>query len=179
MEAGNAEARPPVIRGRAPMALFSLLRPGKHIAAHTGLLNTRLANSYWLPAATITWTVIPDVQLRFHGSKTIARPQFRELAPQLYTDFETTRQFFGNPYPSPIDFSQTAGVARTNVDNAVYVFQSTGQYTGMYRTYVNGVGGDPLVASMQGFFGRVSTPGTGSLALNGATNSIATRPVDR
>ncbi|UZK66465.1 TonB-dependent receptor plug domain-containing protein [Sphingomonas sp. M1-B02] len=63
----------------------------------SGLLNTRLANSYWLPAATITWTVVPDVQLRFHGSKTIARPQFRELAPQLYTDFETTRQFFGNP----------------------------------------------------------------------------------
>lgn len=63
----------------------------------SGLLNTRLHNSYWLPAATITWTVAPDVQIRYHGSKTIARPQFRELAPQLYTDFETQRQFFGNP----------------------------------------------------------------------------------
>ena len=87
-------------------------------------------------------------------------------------------QFFGNPYPSPIDFSQTAGVARTNVDNAVYVFQSTGQYTGNYRTYVNGIGGDPLVASMQGFFGRVSTPGTGSMALNNAlrVTTFATTP---
>lgn len=63
----------------------------------SGLLNTRLENAYWLPAATLTWTVIPDLQVRFHGSKTIARPQFRELAPQLYTDFETSRQFFGNP----------------------------------------------------------------------------------
>jgi tetratricopeptide (TPR) repeat protein len=32
----------PFIRGRSPMALFSLLRPGAHIFAHNGLLNTRL-----------------------------------------------------------------------------------------------------------------------------------------
>ncbi|GAO40806.1 hypothetical protein SCH01S_51_01390 [Sphingomonas changbaiensis NBRC 104936] len=32
----------PVIRGRSPMALFSLLKPGAHIFAHNGLLNTRL-----------------------------------------------------------------------------------------------------------------------------------------
>ena len=51
--AGHAEACPrvmaaltkapiPVIAGRSPMALFSLLRPGTHIAPHNGLLNTRL-----------------------------------------------------------------------------------------------------------------------------------------
>jgi hypothetical protein len=51
--AGNAERCPrtmaalerapmPRIPGRSPMALFSLLRPGAHIAAHNGLLNTRL-----------------------------------------------------------------------------------------------------------------------------------------
>lgn len=32
----------PRIKGRSPMALFSLLRPGAHIPAHNGLLNTRL-----------------------------------------------------------------------------------------------------------------------------------------
>lgn len=32
----------PRIKGRSPMALFSLLRPGAHIAPHNGLLNTRL-----------------------------------------------------------------------------------------------------------------------------------------
>lgn len=32
----------PVTRGRSPMALFSLLKPGAHIFAHNGLLNTRL-----------------------------------------------------------------------------------------------------------------------------------------
>jgi aspartyl/asparaginyl beta-hydroxylase (cupin superfamily) len=32
----------PVIHGRSPMALFSLLKPGTHIFPHNGLLNTRL-----------------------------------------------------------------------------------------------------------------------------------------
>ncbi|WP_448659900.1 TonB-dependent receptor domain-containing protein [Sphingomonas sp. CJ99] len=58
---------------------------------------TNLANSYWLPAATITWNFTDDMQLRLHGSKTIARPQFRELAPQIYVDFDSNRQYFGNP----------------------------------------------------------------------------------
>ncbi|MDF7774331.1 TonB-dependent receptor [Sphingomonas sp. AOB5] len=62
-----------------------------------GAVNTNLNNAYWLPAATLTWNFAEDMQLRVHGSKTIARPQFRELAPQLYQDFESNRQFFGNP----------------------------------------------------------------------------------
>jgi aspartyl/asparaginyl beta-hydroxylase (cupin superfamily) len=32
----------PVVRGRSPMALFSLLKPGTHIFPHNGLINTRL-----------------------------------------------------------------------------------------------------------------------------------------
>ena len=59
---------------------------------------TNIANSYWLPAATLTWQFQPDMQLRLHASKTIARPQFRELAPQIYQDFESDREFTGNPF---------------------------------------------------------------------------------
>ncbi len=59
---------------------------------------TRLKNSYWLPAVTITWNFAADMQLRGHMSKTLARPQFRELAPQLYQDFESDRLFFGNTF---------------------------------------------------------------------------------
>lgn len=58
---------------------------------------TNLENDYWLPATTLTWNFAQNMQLRLHGSKTIARPQFRELAPQLYLDFESSRQFLGNP----------------------------------------------------------------------------------
>jgi aspartyl/asparaginyl beta-hydroxylase (cupin superfamily) len=36
--------KPPIprIRGRSPMALISILRPGTHIPPHNGMLNTRL-----------------------------------------------------------------------------------------------------------------------------------------
>ncbi|MCM8558206.1 TonB-dependent receptor domain-containing protein [Sphingomicrobium sediminis] len=59
---------------------------------------TLIANDYWLPAGTITWNFADDMQVRVGASKTIARPQFRELAPQPYVDFETQRTFFGNQY---------------------------------------------------------------------------------
>ncbi|WP_269716788.1 TonB-dependent receptor domain-containing protein [Caulobacter sp. NIBR2454] len=57
-----------------------------------------LNNSYVLPAATVTWNFYEDMQLRFGASKTIGRPQFRELAPQQYTDPDSDRLFSGNPY---------------------------------------------------------------------------------
>jgi len=62
------------------------------------LAPTNIANTYWLPAATLTWQFMPDMQLRLHASKTIARPQFRELAQQIYQDFESDREFSGNPF---------------------------------------------------------------------------------
>lgn len=64
----------------------------------TGFLPTRIENSYWLPAATVTWNFAEDMQLRFAASQTVGRPQFRELAPQQYTDPESDRTFIGNPY---------------------------------------------------------------------------------
>ena len=64
----------------------------------------------------------------------------------------------GNPYPSPIDWDNVAKPA--GLDNAVYVFRSTSQYTGFYDSYVNGLGTLPggEIAAMQGFFVRVSQP---------------------
>ena len=41
--------------------------------------------------------------------------------------------------------------------SAVYVFQSTGQYTGSYRVYQSGIG-DPLIALGQGVFVRSTAP---------------------
>lgn len=57
-----------------------------------------LDESYLLPAATVTWNFKEDMQLRFGASKTIARPQFRELAPQQFLDTDKDRLFIGNPY---------------------------------------------------------------------------------
>jgi outer membrane receptor protein involved in Fe transport len=56
-----------------------------------------LNNDYWLPAGTLTWNFAEDMQFRLAASKTIARPQFRELAPQQFLDLESDRTFVGNP----------------------------------------------------------------------------------
>jgi TonB-dependent receptor len=61
------------------------------------LAGTLLDNDYWLPAATLTYQITPEMQLRFNASKTIARPQFRELIFQRYFDPDSNRIFNGNP----------------------------------------------------------------------------------
>ena len=60
--------------------------------------STGLDEQYWLPAATVTWNFAEDMQLRLAASQTIGRPQFRELAPQSYTDPDSDRTFIGNPF---------------------------------------------------------------------------------
>ena len=58
---------------------------------------TRLENDYVLPGATLTWRLPEGMQLRFNASKTISRPQFRELMFQSYFDPESNRRYRGNP----------------------------------------------------------------------------------
>lgn len=61
------------------------------------LASTNLKQSYWLPAATLTWDINDQMKFRVSGSKTIARPQFRELIFQNYYDTDSNRLFRGNP----------------------------------------------------------------------------------
>lgn len=63
-----------------------------------GSFSTEIAEDYWLPATTLTWTFAENMQLRLAASRTIARPQFRELSPQQYLDTESDRTFFGNQF---------------------------------------------------------------------------------
>ena len=73
----------------------------------------------------------------------------------------------GNPYPAPLDLGQLTAADRPNLDAAVYVVQSTGQYAGQYNTYANGQSTNTrnsLLTTAQGFFVRVSSgQTTGSL----------------
>jgi TonB-dependent receptor len=73
-------------------AVQTVLPSGQNLAA------TNLENQYFLPALTFTYAFEPSMQIRLHGSRTIARPQFRELAPQIFQDFESDREFTGNPF---------------------------------------------------------------------------------
>lgn len=61
------------------------------------LAGTQLNRNYLLPTVTLTYDMGNDMQLRVNASKTLARPQFRELIFQLYFDPESNRQFRGNP----------------------------------------------------------------------------------
>ncbi|MCG2840452.1 TonB-dependent receptor [Sandaracinobacter sp. RS1-74] len=67
-------------------------------AGDPAALRTSRSESYWLPAATVTWNFAENQQFRFAASKTIARPQFRELAPQQYIDTDNDRTSIGNRY---------------------------------------------------------------------------------
>jgi serine protease len=71
---------------------------------------------------------------------------------------ETGWNLIGNPYPSPLDWSNVSVPA--GVGSAMYVFQSTGQYAGQYRSYQNGLGSSPIVPLGQGFFVRTTAPAT-------------------
>ncbi|MBJ6110911.1 T9SS type A sorting domain-containing protein, partial [Hymenobacter sp. BT523] len=91
-------------------------------------------------------------------------------------------QLLGNPYPAPLDYSLVAPADRTNLDAAVYVFESTAQYAGQYRSYVNGVGGNPVIPAGQGFFARVSagqTSGTLTFRNSQRLTSFDATPVRR
>jgi len=61
-------------------------------------MRSELNNDYFLPGGTLTWNFAEDMQARFSASKTIARPQFRELAPQTFFDTDTDRTSFGNQF---------------------------------------------------------------------------------
>ena len=78
----------------------------------------------------------------------------------------------GNPYPAPLDWARVIGAGRAvNIENALYVFKSTGQYAGNYTSYVNGQStnsGSNVLPLAQGFFVRTVAGQTGSIAFTNA-----------
>jgi len=83
----------------------------------------------------------------------------------------------GNPYPAPLDYSLVAPADRVGLDAAMYVFESSSQYGGTYRSYVNGIG-NPLIGTAQGFFVRVSSGQTsGTLTFRDSQRLTAPTPV--
>jgi Secretion system C-terminal sorting domain len=77
----------------------------------------------------------------------------------------------GNPYPAPISWSALFANT-TGLNNAVHVYKSSGQYTGSYASFVNGVGangGSNVIALGQAFFVRTAAVGgTGSVSFSNA-----------
>ena len=99
----------------------------------TGDTATNNAESYILPSGTLTWEATDDLQLRVSASKTIARPQFRELVEQTYFDPENNRQYRGNPFLT---------------DSELFNFEARAEY------YMGGTN----KASIAGFFKKIDNP---------------------
>jgi len=90
------------------------------------------------------------------------------------TDAQAGWQLLGNPYPSPLDWSTVTASQRPGMDAAMWVYQSTGQYAGVYRSFANGVGSSPLIVAGSGYFARVTTPSsTGAVNLANANRITA------
>ncbi len=68
----------------------------------------------------------------------------------------------GNPYPSPLNWNTVLPAQRPGLDAAMYVYQSSGPYTGTYRTFLPGTTttASPLIDAGSGYFVRVSQAGT-------------------
>ena len=111
-----------------------------------------LENDYILPALTLTWNVAENRQVRFGASQTIARPQFREMSPQLYTDPDKDRQLFGNPYLVDSELTNfdaryewffgageyfTAGLFHKQIDRPIESIMFTGGGDALWQTFVN------------------------------------------
>jgi hypothetical protein len=92
-------------------------------------------------------------------------------------DPTTGWHLLGNPFPSPLDWSTMtlgAGQNLENMDGALYVFQSSGPYTGQYRTYLAALpaGNSPIVPSGSGFFVHTTSPATAGLVRFNANNRV-------
>ncbi|NQU32703.1 MAG: T9SS type A sorting domain-containing protein, partial [Bacteroidetes bacterium] len=62
--------------------------------------------------------------------------------------------YVGNPFSSAIDWNSASGWTKTNMNNAIYIFNNGG-----WTTYINGVGinnGTQYIAMNQGFFVQVT-----------------------
>lgn len=95
--------------------------------------STQLNNDYFLPGATLTYEIGYNFQVRASASRTVARPQFRELIFQTYFDPETNRQFNGNP---------------SLIDSELTNYELRGEY------YVNSANR----VSLAGFYKKIDNP---------------------
>ena len=88
-------------------ARFETSRQSASSLSLTGQINDLPAirssanTSDWLPAANATWRISDAMQTRLAYSRTLNRPQLRELSAIRRTDFELDEEVAGNPFVRP------------------------------------------------------------------------------
>jgi len=86
----------------------------------------------FLPAVTVTWNPVGDLQVRGAFSQTLTRPQFQELGAAIFTDTDRDIQAFGNPF--------LINTETTSVDVRAEYYFSRGQFItigGFYKDITN------------------------------------------
>ncbi|WP_375433637.1 nidogen-like domain-containing protein [uncultured Hymenobacter sp.] len=131
-----------------------------------GWFSPTALSSVMLPGLGFTVNIAATATVDFVG--TLNNGPISRSGLTYGTQTESGWHLLGNPYPAPIDWSST-GLSLSGLDNAVYVFKSSGPYEGSYSSYVNGVGDARFIAVGQAFFVRASTPGSpGNLTFTNA-----------
>jgi TonB-dependent receptor len=67
-----------------------------NIITYDSLPTTNQERLYWLPSVNVSYRLTPRVLLRAAYGKTLNRPEFREVGPVTYYDFEKAAFHYGN-----------------------------------------------------------------------------------
>ncbi|MCR6638027.1 MAG: T9SS type A sorting domain-containing protein [Sporocytophaga sp.] len=136
------------------------------------------ADSGWVPVSGLNTPLVNTTGYTFYFNKPtsldLSGNYTNSLTPLKYNVTNTNSgdaqsdgwNLIGNPFPSPINWTLDSGWVKTNVNNAIYIWDTN---AGRYKTYINGAGlngGSPIIPSMQAFFIKASTGLKPTLTVN-------------
>lgn len=112
-----------------------------------------------LPSINASWEVTKNMFVRLAASRTVSRPEFRELAPFSFYDFNTSSSVYGN------DTLERSHI--TNLDARFELYPRAGQLisaTFFYKKFKNPI--EQVVDASSGFGSRIYTYQNVSSATN-------------
>jgi outer membrane receptor protein involved in Fe transport len=104
-----------------------------------------------LPAASLTWSFLEDMQVRLSTSTTISRPVLNELSPARYYDPDTGEEYLGNPdlEPASIDSFDARWEWYPSPQESISLGFFSKEYTNAIEQSFVGVGGSALLRQVQ------------------------------
>lgn len=154
---------------------------GLPVATNTLILFNEANNNYeGISNRAGTWPVAAGYGVWTNAANTltyVGEPQLNTVGPISLPRTNQGWHYLGNPFPSVLDWD---AVSRTQVDNAIYVWEkdNTGEGNGVWGSYVNGVtanNGSRYIAPGQGFAVR-SQAGSPEITFPAAARSTAANP---
>lgn len=154
---------------------------GLPVATNTLILFNEANNSYeGISNRAGTWPVAAGYGVWANAANTLTysgEPQLNTVGPISLPRTNAGWHYLGNPFPSVLDWD---AVSRTQVDNAIYVWEkdNTGEGNGVWGSYVNGVtanNSSRYIAPGQGFAVRLQA-GSPEITFPAAARTNAANP---